>query len=282
MKKTDRHRLELAPLIEDALCSGDAGELYDYLAYHSGLPGPRANLELAEAFRQEVGARGVAGPEPLWGLSLAMTEVDEAETPAGDPREMIPFCGSLGLAMLAAEHPEWAPSAYRRLRQLARDGRWRVREAVAWGLQVLLGRRPRETLTELLVWIVSGDPLPARAVAAGLGDPPLLEGAALAERALGLHRLLIGYVEVEGSRRSEGFRTLRQALGYTLGVVVAAWPEEGWAFLEEVATLEDPDVRWIVRENLRKRRLSGRWGAEVARVRALLQEQVRGTTGVHP
>jgi hypothetical protein len=49
-------------------------------------------------------------------------------------------------------------------------------------------------------------------------------------------------------------RVLRQALGYCWSVAVAALPAEGFARLERWAAADDPDVRWLVRENLRKSR----------------------------
>ena len=56
-------------------------------------------------------------------------------------------------------------------------------------------------------------------------------------------------------RKSEEMRTLRQALGYTLSVAVAAAPVEGWPWLKSLMESRDPDVAWIVRENLKKNRL---------------------------
>jgi len=50
-------------------------------------------------------------------------------------------------------------------------------------------------------------------------------------------------------------RALRQALGYTLSVVTAASPETGFHLMEELAALPDPDIIWIVRENMKKKRL---------------------------
>ena len=56
-------------------------------------------------------------------------------------------------------------------------------------------------------------------------------------------------------RRDPDFRVLRQALGYCWSVAVAALPESGKAIMERWCASDDPDVRWIMRENLRKKRL---------------------------
>jgi hypothetical protein len=56
-------------------------------------------------------------------------------------------------------------------------------------------------------------------------------------------------------RRSDEFRTLRQALGYCWSVVVVADPELGKSRFQRWASSADPDARWIVKENLKKTRL---------------------------
>ena len=56
-------------------------------------------------------------------------------------------------------------------------------------------------------------------------------------------------------RRDPDFRVLRQALGYCWSVAVAALPEPGKAAMERWCASDDPDVRWIMRENLKKKRL---------------------------
>jgi hypothetical protein len=58
-----------------------------------------------------------------------------------------------------------------------------------------------------------------------------------------------------GQPADAGLRVLRQALGYCWSVAVAALPADGFARLERWAAGDDPDVRWLVRENLRKSRM---------------------------
>ena len=70
---------------------------------------------------------------------------------------------------------------------------------------------------------------------------------------------LLGRVTAEledaDERRSDAFRVLRQTLGYAWSVAIVALPEEGKPLFERLLASGDRDVRWIVRENLRKRRL---------------------------
>jgi hypothetical protein len=51
-------------------------------------------------------------------------------------------------------------------------------------------------------------------------------------------------------------RVLRKALGCCWSVAVAALPEEGLPRFERLERSTDPDVLWIVRENLKKARLA--------------------------
>lgn len=78
-----------------------------------------------------------------------------------------------------------------------------------------------------------------------------------------------------GERRSDELKALRKGLGYCWSVAVAAAPEVGRpAFEALVARAErsgDRDLRWIARENLRKRRLERLDAAWVATLRARLE-----------
>ena len=60
-------------------------------------------------------------------------------------------------------------------------------------------------------------------------------------------------------RRSDEFKALRKGLGYCWSVAVAAALEVGRpafaALVAHAAQSGDRDLRWIARENLRKRRL---------------------------
>ena len=63
-------------------------------------------------------------------------------------------------------------------------------------------------------------------------------------------------------RENEGFRVLRRALGYCWSVSVVAFPEKGKNMMERWFQSEDKNIRWIMRENLKKNRLArmdGKW-----------------------
>jgi hypothetical protein len=57
-------------------------------------------------------------------------------------------------------------------------------------------------------------------------------------------------------RQGDDFKALRQGLAYCWSVAVAAAPTEGKAAMETWLASPDKDVLWIMRENLKKNRLT--------------------------
>jgi hypothetical protein len=151
--------------------------------------------------------------------------------------------------------PQAVEPALQTLRELADDPRWRMREGVCFGLQRLIPVYPDVALTALAGWIPDGSWLELRAAAAGVAEPPLLKNHDVALAALHLHERILDRVLQAHDRKSESFRTLRKGLGYTLSVIVQAIPEEGFPWLAKIIDTSDPDVLWIVRQNLKKKRL---------------------------
>lgn len=207
-----------------------------YLDAHSGLPGPRGNLELLQA---------------------AVDEGDASwfDTLLADPDEYRVTVGAVGLGRLLSECPN--SDLVFRLHSLASDPRWRVREGVAMALQ-RLGDADLNRLRELAqAWAEDPDPLVQRAAAAGICEPRLLRNPETAVMAVRLCATITESLAARPAeqRRTAGVRTLRQALGYCWSVAVAADPEAGLPIFLALAGSSDPDVAWVVRENRRKARL---------------------------
>jgi hypothetical protein len=93
-----------------------------FLLEESGLPGPRGNLELAQAVADE-------GDETLFRRYLSF---DAEKAPVNSPYEFLAFCGAVGLGRLLAEGKT---EVLETLRLCASDPRWRMREGVAMALQ---------------------------------------------------------------------------------------------------------------------------------------------------
>ena len=225
MTRIDEYRSDLGRL--------DRAAWPGYLDRHSNLPGPRGNIELALAFAE-----------------LADLALDDELIRSGD--EYRTFCGVLGLGATADD-----PDVQARLRQLAADERWRIREAVAMALQHF-GELNLPALEMLVLdWATDPHPLVQRAAAAGICEPRLLIGPAAAAVAIEVCRRTTAALAARPAeiRRDADVQTLRQGLGYCWSVAIAADPAQGlpafWALDDE-----DPDIGWIVRENLKKTRLT--------------------------
>lgn len=226
-------------------------ELEAWMEARSGLPGPRGALELVAA------AGDVLPAETL----LAWAAIGPTEAPYGTSREYLPVVGVAGIGRLVIE--AGADRAARdalltRLPAHATDPRWRVREAVAIGLQRWGAEDMPALLDAMGPWATGPDRLVQRAVVAALCEPALLHDPATVARVVtildGITRSMVSGAD----RRSDPFRVLRQALGYGWSVAVAADAVPGWAVFDRWAASSDPDVAWVVRQNLGKRRMPRR------------------------
>jgi len=207
-----------------------------YLREHSGLPGPRANLELVQA----------VGDETDRVTSDALLESDE---------EYLVLCGTVALGRFLVEGE---PTVEVRLRNQARDKRWRVREGVALALQRLGDADPARLFELADRWAADDDPLVQRAAVAGVCEPRLLTTPAAAARAVAVCEKVTEALVARpaAGRRGEGVRALRKALGYCWSVAVAANPVAGLPRFQALRRSPDPDVQWFVKENAKKARLA--------------------------
>jgi hypothetical protein len=255
MGKKEGYKAVLKTHLEDYLKHGESDGLKEVVEANSSLPGPRVNLEFASAFADVITESVEASADLLWVLCNEWIKLTPEEAPSNDPKEFIPFCGTLGLGAIGAESEDYYGEALPVLRRLSRDRRWRMREGVRMGLQKLLRRYPEKTLDAWQNWIQEGDPLEVRAVIASLSTPDLLEDQDLADKALQFHSDIVKQIGLVQDRKTKPFRVLRKALGYTLSILICAQPEAGWGLMDELIHSKDPDLHWIARSNLKKRRL---------------------------
>ena len=214
-----------------------------YLLEHSGLPGPRGNIELGLAAADE------ASPERI----QAWLASDGVRAPTGTPEEFLAFCGVLGLGRLAADGDVLA---LERLQENASDERWRVREAVAMAVQRIADDDFDKALAVVERW-ARGGWMEQRAAVAALCEPRLLTTQERTTAVLDLLDMVTKALTtaVGEDRRSADYRTLRQGLGYCWSVAVAADPKAGRSRMERWIGSADDDVRWVMRNNLSKQRL---------------------------
>jgi hypothetical protein len=267
MTKIEFNKHNLANLVDYFLKTGNERELTQYLISKSNLPGPRGNLELAKAFADLVEVNFSKNPERLWGLCIKAIEISSDEAPVNDPKEFLTFCGAYGLGSIGSVSSSLFDKALFLLKELARDSRWRTREAVAMGLQKMLARKPEETLKALDGWIENSDWLVMRAVVAGVAEPYLLRNVQTARKALEYHKKIFAKILAAKERKSHEFKVMRKGLGYTFSVVICGLPKEGFRLMRKVAASQDADILWIVKQNLGKNRLIRNFPEEVTSVK---------------
>lgn len=214
-----------------------------YLLAESRLPGPRANLELLEAAVQE-GERAFFERCLVYGPDAYSTE---------DPHAFVVCCGVTGLGKLLGQGDSTHLAT---LRRFASDPRWRVREAVAMALQHWGDANLPAMLAELETW-APGNRYEQRAAVAGICEPRLLKDPAVLCRALAVLDRITTSVVAAPDRKSDGFIALRKALAYGWSVLVAASPTIGQPVMRPWLASPDPDVSWVMRENLKKNRIRG-------------------------
>lgn len=260
----------LSSLVERAV-TGNERPLEFYLREHSRLPGPRANLELANDVSDLLAASIAKNADSVYALINHFTNGDRQTVMSNTPDEFIMLCGIIAFGACAAVHASWRAATFDLLKHYALNSYWRVREGVAMAYQRLLAVIPQETITHLVALSKQGNYLQRRAVIAAIAEPQLLYKPELIEAALRLHQPILEQVRAASlaDRKSEDFKVLRRTLGYSLSVLAAAAPEPGFALMRECATWNDPDVSWILRENLKKKRLA-KFSDDVHALEALL------------
>lgn len=231
MNKVDYFRQELLKL----------DDWTEYLLAESGLPGPRGNIELARAVALEADAE----------LLTYYLSFDEESAPTNSPYEFLAFCGTLGQGRLITEGNL---ESLKILRQAALDSRWRIREAVAMALQYYGSYDMVGLLKEMEVWS-KGNHFEQRAAAAALCEPALLKDPINTQEVLRILDAITASLYESEDRRQESFKVLRKGLGYCWSVAVVADPLTGKQLMEKWLIVEDPDVRWMMRENLKKKRM---------------------------
>ena len=215
----------------------DLDDWIPFLRKNSGLPGPRGNLELAYTVAKE-------------GNKKQFDELLCFHAEENTPEVFLVFCGVVGLGKLAANDP----TLFDQLREYASDPRWRIREAVATGLQLVGDKDMDLLLKEMRTWS-HGNWYEKRAAAAALAEPRLLKQPKHAQEVLQVLDEITTSMERADEPKDETFRVLRQAMGYCWSVAVAALPELGKMRMEKWVDHQDQNIHWVMKENLKKNRL---------------------------
>jgi hypothetical protein len=116
-------REEFMTKVEDYnLALSTLNDWIPFLKANSNLPGPRGNLELADA---------AAHSSTIHQMELMLSE-DSPEVVENSPEVFVVFCGVVALGVYFTPGNNQQIST---LKHYANDSRWRIRESVAMALQ---------------------------------------------------------------------------------------------------------------------------------------------------
>lgn len=267
MGKKEKHKEDLIALFDDFFEASNRKNILDYLIFNCNLPGRRANLELAEAFGDTIIHVYSINKKDIWELCKDMSEMEYNEEDKNSSEEFIPFCGLIGLGAISSISSACFLEGLLILKNAAKDTRWRIREAVAMGIQRVLLNKAKNIIKELENWIKEKDYYIWRAVVAGIAEPAIVKNKEVAKKALEIHKRILKQILNIEDRKSESYKKLRQALGYTLSVVVEQIPQEGFEYINQIVKEDDMDIIWIMKTNLKKNRLLKKYPKEVEKIK---------------
>lgn len=219
----------------------EAQDKETYLLSKSGLPGPRANLELLY----------VAAAECEESLLRKWLATPIADAPENTPQVYLQCIAVVSLGRFILQN-EQEPDI-KALRRFANDDRWRIRECVAMALQTIGKSNPHLLAKITEPWLV-GSLHELRAVAAAWAEPVLLKTEFTQQTALAFMDKITQRFQQDKSDDKEATRILKKGLEYCWSVVVAANIEIGKPFFEKWF-YSDVTIQKIMLVNLTKNRL---------------------------
>lgn len=248
-----------SPRIEAALVravsAGELDALFDLLARSSNLPGPRPNLELAEAVAAALAVRQKGADVTVRAL-------------ADSSSEYLAFCGALALGVRWAAGMD-ARGASERLQALAEDARSHVRSAVVRALRRYVERSGAAAIAELSSW--TDGYLQAHAVLEALSERTLLATISQVEPVLARldEAFLLADRSPRAAERSEGLRTLRRDLPRQTAAFAGRFPEV-LRWLSDRTASARPETRDVVEASIHALRKSSFAQSETDRLTAAL------------
>ncbi len=219
--------------------------LKEFIIENSNLPGPRGNLELAFALAKTYDNLDVL---------LEWLKITEERAGVNDPKSFPAFCAAVCLGKIYTKTKD--KNLISILKKLANDGRWRMREAVAFGFQTIGENDFKDLKSIFSQWIKNSNNLEKRAILVSLAHPKFLneENAKFS--------LEVTDIVLREMDRGKDFDVLKKGLAFTISVFAAANPEPGFKFIKKWIGM-DKDIDKIMKENLKKNRLSGKYPQEV-------------------
>jgi hypothetical protein len=255
----------LARALEQAV-AGRRDALFDLLARGSHLPGPRMNDALADAFALACRVRG-ARTDPV---ALALARLSALEAPGATALEFLPVCGLYALGARAAHDEAGRPLLVAELHAHADDLRFRVRDAVVHAL-ARVGSAAGDALARDVASWMDGYFHAAAVLRALSADAWLGNVHDVAAAVARLDQAFALVVDApRAAARWPGHKELIVALEGAAQVIAGHFGVPVFDMLVRWGAASDPTLRELVARVIGSRRLVGRYGAEVDRVRRAL------------
>lgn len=274
MKKAPALRSpEISAALEQAV-AGKTADLFRQLELGSGLPGPRMNIHLAEAFAQECARLGPKVDDLAY--KMASLPPDEARGASG--KEFLSVCGVLAVgarAMVAKENAERdRDRALALLEEKADDPRFRVREAVPLALAMLGHKMHGELAERVEPWMDRY--FHATAVILALADPTWLETFASEDYYAPINLLHDAFMLAHDAPRSalrypghkalvEALQVVPKALARRFGIPMfdrlQIWAEN----------VKIPEMRDVILANLEDPQLKKPFSQEIKRIKEAVE-----------
>lgn len=189
------------------LVINDRHKLEQFIIKNSNLPGPRGNIELSFALAEIYNDVDVLYD---W---LKVTE-EVADT--NNPKAFLPFSALVSLGKIYTNKKDKKIISV--LKKSANDGRWRIREAVAFAFQIIGENDFTELKNIFSIWIKKSNNFGKRAILASLAHQKFLneENTKFCFE--------ISDIVLKEMDRENNFEVLKKGLEFTLSVFAAANP----------------------------------------------------------
>ena len=226
----------------------DQLELEKFLIANSNLPGPRANLELVFAFSEIYSNLEIL---------LEWIKITEEKADVNNPKSFLALCSAVCFGRIYIKTKDQMLIDI--LKQLANDGRWRMREAVAFAFQFIGENNFEDLKTIFSQWIHQTNNLEKRAILASLAHPKFLNEQN-SEFCFEISEFVLNEMDI-----NKNFDALRKGLAFSISVFVAANPNLGFPFIERWIG-KNKVIDKIIKDNLKKNRLVKKNPKEVERI----------------
>jgi hypothetical protein len=226
------------------------------------------NVELVAAFAEACRAIGGRG-DPI---ALAMARLPADEAPGATALEFLPVCGVHAIGARAAADPGVRAAMVAELHSHADDLRFRVRDAVVEALAGVGAAAGDALVHDVASWMDGY--FHATAVLRALATSRWLaavDGVDAVVARLG-DAFALARDAPRAAARWPGYKALVEALGHEPVPLAAQFGVPVFDELARWAATRDPTLRETVAEVLRSKKLAGKFAAEIARVRAALED----------